>query len=160
MKLEGLLLAAVAFGLAACQTQIDMTKLSADIKADGAKMGITYSEVTCPASQTATAGGSFQCGVKDERGTPGTYTVKMKDAQGSVEYQLDQKYVDMKKVGDDLEGQLGQSVGAKVDVTCPDKNVIIKPGIVVVCDATSGSSSKKVVLTCKDNDGNFDIALQ
>jgi hypothetical protein len=161
MKTSGPIFALGLLLLAACQGSIDPAKVATDIQADGAKNGVSFSEVTCPPGQAATVGGTFQCNVRDDRGTAGTYTVTVKDAKGAVAVKLDQKAVDLKDVGNGLAGQLSQSAGgAKVDVSCPDKKIIAKQGVVVVCDATSGSSTRKVILTCKSADGDFDIAFQ
>jgi Domain of unknown function (DUF4333) len=147
--------------LFACQTSIDPAKVADNIKTDTAKTAnMTLKTVTCPDHIVAKAGGTFQCQVTDDQGTPGTFTVTMTDAAGSISWKLDQKYVDMKKAGDNLEASLSQSTGTKVDVKCPDKNVIAKPGLVVVCDATSGDKTQKVTLTGTDADGSFEIAME
>lgn len=148
-------LALGSFVLLGCTTQLDSKKLEGSIT-DGMKAkGVNMTSVSCPGGQNAKEGTTFKCTGTDDQGTPGSFTVTVKDGSGDVDWKLDGKYIDMAKVGDSLEKSLAQG-DKKVDVKCPTKSALVKKGNKFSCDVTIDGQPTKVTMTFTDDEGTVD----
>jgi hypothetical protein len=139
--------------LVGCESTIDHAKIETNIREELKSKGVTMATLTCPDKIVAKAGGTFQCSGTDDDGTATTFTVTMKDAQGSISWELDGAIIGMAKLGDDMEAKLSASSGKKVDVKCPAKSMIAKTGCKFTCDLTSDGAPGKIDFTCVDDKG-------
>lgn len=148
----------LVLSVVACATRIDHSKVEQSIKDELKTKGVTMASVTCPDKITAKAGGTFDCTGTDDQGTNAKFTVTMKDDQGSIEWKLDGKIIDMKKLGDGMESKIA-AAGKPIDVKCPEKSMIAKKGCQFACDATDGHDTVKIHFTCSDDEGNLDYKM-
>ena len=113
--------------------------------------GVEMKSVSCPSSSSD----SYTCTGVTLDGDKIDIDVTS-DGSGGVKWQTKQAIVDMSKLGDGLESDIGSGA----DVTCPKKNVIAIKGKKFSCDVTIKGEKGKAEITCTgDNDKPFKIKL-
>jgi hypothetical protein len=146
--------------LAACNTRVDGKKVEAAIKSQAAEKNLELKTVTCPPTAPDTAGESFTCTAVDDQGTQSNVAVTVTNPKRvEVTWKMELRFEKMDVIGDQLESLLEQRVKQKVDVTCPAKNIFVKPGVKFICDAKAGNEAKKVQLTFRDDTGACDVVV-
>lgn len=135
--------AAMTFAALACTRSLDTKKAQEVIKTGAAAKGVTLTDVSCPASVKAEKGAGFTCNSKSADGDAITWDCTQKDDDGDFDFRSTQ-VMDQQKLGDLVEPQLSSKVGGAIDMKCPDKWIVAKPGAKFSCDATVGGTAKKV----------------
>jgi hypothetical protein len=146
--------------LVGCKKAVDGKKVEAAIKAQCAEKNLEIKSVTCPPTAPDTVGESFTCSATDDLGTQSQVTVQVTDpVKVTVTWKAELMFEKMDVIGDQLEAALEQRVHQKVDVTCPKKNIFVKPGVKFECDAMAGSDKKRVQMTFRDASGAVDFLV-
>jgi hypothetical protein len=146
---------------AACRPPpLDTKKAEDAIRTELKAKGVTLVSVTCPSGIALKTGTTFQCTAQDDQGTTGVFDMTVKDDKGDIAWQLEGKYMDMKVLGDNLEGRISKASNNKVvDVTCPSKNILVAKGTTFTCDILVGTSAAKIVFTSANNEASLDYKI-
>jgi hypothetical protein len=156
-----LLLAAPVLALTAgCKSQtLDANKMQTYLQDELKAKNVTLTSVTCPTGIALKRGTTFQCTGKDDQGTTGVFDMTVTDNNGTVSWNLEGKYLDMKVLGDKLESRISAARGQPADVTCPSKNILVAKGGTFTCDVLLGGSQAKIVFTFANNDGDLEYKV-
>jgi hypothetical protein len=154
--LAGLAVGAVfLFGSKSLDTAKAQTKIAELTKQ---QIGITPTDVSCPADVDLKSGTTFQCTAKLD-GQAISYTVKETDDKGNVRVDSDNNLVLVSKVEESLGKQVGDQAGVQATATCDTggKKVLVdsadKPISCTVTNAEDSSDTLDVQATV-DSDGN------
>jgi hypothetical protein len=154
--LAGLAVGAIfLFGSKSLDTAKAQTKIAELTKQ---QIGITPTDVSCPADVDLKSGTTFQCTAKLD-GQAISYTVKETDDKGNVRVDSDNNLILVSKVEESLAQQVGDQAGVEANATCDTggKKVLVdsadKPISCTVTNAEDSSDTLDVQATV-DSDGN------
>lgn len=140
------------------ETTIDSAKAEkfiADTVTD--QVGAEVESVECPEGLVAKQGETFDCTVTGTDGSSGKAEVTEKDDKGNVN--VSAQFVHVRDLEEEIGGGLGEQIGGKVEVTCPEI-VVGEKGGKFECEATSGGESAVVAVTQTDDQGNVEYKLE
>ena len=119
--------------------------------------GIAPTDVACPDDVPAEAGGRFACtGQLD--GQPVTYTVRQRDDEGDVRFELDSDFVLLDQVELSVAEQVGADLGVQVEAACDadgHRVLVDGAGVPLPCTVTNASdpTDSAAVTATVDPDG-------
>lgn len=97
---------------------LDADEVAREISASTAQQaGMAPTDVECPADVTAEAGGVFTCTARLD-GQPVSYTVRQRDDEGSIRFELDTDFVIMERVERAVAEQVAADHELDVGAVC------------------------------------------
>lgn len=158
-----LMLLAATIAVAGCQSNLDMEKLTASIKSGlTEQLQMPFASVSCPESRPIKNGDVFECKAVAETGGDLTVSVTQNDDTGNVNWKLTngEKVLSLTSLEKQITDELARQLKVDAAVDCGGKMRISEPGKVFECTANSGSESRKVAVTMKDERGNVNWELK
>jgi hypothetical protein len=144
-----LTLAFVGLSLSLSGCNLNHAELESMIKSKFKDKGVKLDKVKCP-DRPRKKGDTFDCTAKTEDDDEITVHVEQKDAQGSVEFNLEGAVVEADKLGDSIE----EKIGTGADVKCDAKKVVLPEGKKIKCKVKIEGQEHTLELKAKDDEGN------
>ncbi len=159
---------ALSLTLSGCGMKLDMSLISKSIGDDVAsQLGLADAVVTCPQeAPPVKAGETFECEAKPKEGGRLVLKVTQKDDKGNVGWELVkiEGMVNLRAIEESITTGLKEQIEGGVTVSCGEEGGsslrVSQVGETFECQAhAENGSSRAVVVTVKDNEGNVSWAL-
>jgi hypothetical protein len=141
-----LLLGALLIVISGCEIQHE--KVEADIKAKLKEKGVEITSIKCPKGIKLKEGSTFECEGESDRGDTFVVDVKQTDAQGSINWELRGRIVDIKEIEREMKAKSGLP-----DAKCAGDSFVAVKGTKFKCKG----GGEDVTFQFTNDKGDFDL---